>query len=469
MQCGHRRRMRSLRPDAVWKDSVRLPVALTGAAFVIAITFSLVTWVAWDACVGAAVVGATGVVAVLVFAFIAALRRRDERLARNTARLYHLLAEHSSDMIVSFDPRTQQRTYVSPACRRLYGYEPEEAMAMAATEIIHPDDLPAVEAALEGLDTGGQGVRYRGRRKDGTYIWVEASLTASRNPATGIPEIISVVRDISDRVQYEFALRKAKEQADAANRAKSEFLSTVSHELRTPLNAVIGFSEIMQHEILGPIDNDKYRSYIGDIQTSGTLLLNLINDILDLSKAEAGKLEITESTFDVRASILGVLRLLKPQIENAGLFAEIDMPSDLPMLQADERKTQQVFLNLLSNAVKFTLPGGRIDIVGRFHSETGVVVRVIDTGVGIKPENLNSVFEPFMQVESALSRKHNGTGLGLPVVKAIMALHQGTVELKSTVGSGTEVTVIFPPDRAVDAHPAHPYAGRQKTLIASPR
>jgi len=278
-----------------------------------------------------------------------------------------------------------------------------------------------------------------------------------------------VVRDISDRVQYEFALRKAKEQADAANRAKSEFLSTVSHELRTPLNAVIGFSEIMQHEILGPIDNDKYRSYIGDIQTSGMLLLNLINDILDLSKAEAGKLEITESTFDVRASILGVLRLLKPQIENAGLFAEIDMPSDLPMLQADERKTQQVFLNLLSNAVKFTLPGGRIDIVGRFHSETGVVVRVIDTGVGIKPENLNSVFEPFMQIESALSRKHNGTGLGLPVVKAIMALHQGTVELKSTVGSGTEVTVIFPPDRAVDAHPAHPYAGRQKTLIASPR
>jgi PAS domain S-box-containing protein len=443
-------------------------VGLTAVAVAVVAALSVITWIFWDKQVGAAVVGPTGIVAVLGFVLVAEVRWRAERIASNTIRLYHLLADHSSDMIVSFDPHTQQRTYVSPSCRRLYGYEPEEAMAMAATEIIHPDDLPAIEAALKKLDHSGQGtVTYRGRRKDGTYIWVEASLTASRNPATGGTEIVSVVRDVNDRVHSELALRDAKRQADAANRAKSEFLSTISHELRTPLNAVIGFSEIMQRELLGPIGNDKYRSYVVDIQTSGTLLLNVINDILDLSKAEAGRLELTENTFDVEESTRGVLRLLNPRIEDGGLCAEIDMPSDLPMLRADERKTQQVLLNLLSNAVKFTLPGGRIDVVGRFDQETGIIIRVIDTGIGIEPANIDAVFEPFMQIDSALSRKNDGTGLGLSVVKALMEQHQGRVELKSTVGSGTEVIIIFPPERVADTHSSQPCVGGEEMLFAS--
>src|SRR5258708_5479 len=197
MRCWDRRRARPLCPDAISKESVRLPIGLTGAALAVVAALSLMTWIFWDQRVGAAVVGPTGVIAVLGFVLVAELRCRAERVASNTVRLYHLLSDHSSDMIVSFDPRTQQRTYVSPSCRRLYGYEPEEAMAMAATEIIHPGDLPAVQAALERLDHRGQGtVTYRGRRKDETYIWVEASLTASKNPATGATDIVSVVRAV---------------------------------------------------------------------------------------------------------------------------------------------------------------------------------------------------------------------------------------------------------------------------------
>jgi PAS domain S-box-containing protein len=468
MRWCYRRRARPLRLDAISKENVEVRAAINGAALAVVAVLSLMTWIFWDKRLGAAVVGSTGVVAVLGFVLVAELRWRAERIAGNAVRLYQLLADHSSDMIVSFDPSTQQRTYVSPSCRRLYGYEPEEAMAMAATEIIHPADLPAVEAALEKVGERGRGaVRYRGRRKDGNYIWVEASLTASRNPATGATEIVSVVRDVSDRVRFEVALRDAKQQADAANLAKSEFLNTISHELRTPLNAVIGFSEIMQSEILGPIGNDKYRSYIGDIQASGTLLLNVINDILHLSKAEVGKLELTEDTFDVEESIRAVLRLLQPRIESGGLCAEIHMPSDLPMLRADQRKTQQLFTNLLSNAVKFTQQGGRIDVVGRFDRETGVTIRFIDTGIGIEPEKLNVVFEPFRQIDSALSRKHNGTGLGLPIVKAIMEQHEGRVELKSTVGSGTEVSVIFPPERVIETRSLEPSNARQEMLFAS--
>jgi PAS domain S-box-containing protein len=428
----------------------------------------LISLALWNAGVTAAAFGPVAVLAVLGVAHAAELRRRGhaERVARESIRRYQLLAENSTDMIVSFDPRTQQRTYVSPSCRRLYGYEPEEAMAMSASEIIHPEDFPAVQEALNKLEFGEQApITYRGRRKDGAYIWVDASLTPSTNPETGAPEIVSVVRDVSERVRYELALRQAKEQADAANRAKSQFFSMMSHELRTPLNAVIGFADLMRSEIMGEIKPDKYRSYIADIHNSGMFLLTLINEILDLSKAEAGKLEVNEETFDVAESVRGAVRLLEPRVRDARLGAEIDISPNLPLLRADERKTKQVLLNLLSNAIKFTPPGGDISVVCRFDPHTGLIIKVNDTGIGISPEHLDRVFEPFRQIDSQLSRKHHGTGLGLPIVKAIMELHQGAVELKSTKGHGTEVTVIFPPQRAA-AQNSGSALGRDKEHIA---
>jgi len=389
---------------------------------------------------------------VLGVAHIAEQRRRGraEREAIESERRFRQLAESSFDMIVRFDPHTQQRFYVSPASRRLYGYEPEEALVISAEEVIHPEDLPKVREALRRLEYADHApITYRGRRKDGAYIWVEASLTRSSNLETGRLEVVSVVRDISERVRYEAALRQAKEQADAASRAKSEFLGTMSHELRTPLNAIIGFTEIMKEGVMGPIDNAHYRSYVADIHFSSTHLLNLINEILDVTKAEAGKLEVQEEVFDLRNVIEAVVRISGPPIDKAGVSVTIDLPADLPWLRGDEGKTRQVFFNLVSNAVKFTPAGGRIEISGRFDDQSGLSITVTDSGIGIAPHDLSRVLEPFVQVDSSLSRRHQGTGLGLPAVKGIMELHQGGIELQSTVGVGTAATITFPPERAV--------------------
>jgi PAS domain S-box-containing protein len=385
---------------------------------------------------------------VLAIANVVELRRRGraERDARESERHYRLLAESSFDMLVRFDPVRQRRTYISPAVRRLYGYE----MAMSAEEVIHPDDMARVQEAVSRLEQGEvPPVTYRGRRKDGSYIWVEASLKRSLNPETGETEVVTVVRDVGERIRYQEELQRAKEQADAANRAKSEFLGMMSHELRTPLNAVIGFTELMKEEVMGPIDNPHYRSYIADIHFSSTHLLNLINDILDVTKAEAGKLELQEDAFDLRQLIETVVRVSGPPIEKAGLAVGIDFPADLPLLRADERKVRQVFFNLIGNAVKFTPAGGRIKIIGRFDEASGIAITVKDTGIGIAPENLARVLEPFVQIGSPVRRDHAGTGLGLPAAKRIMELHQGTLSLQSTLGVGTEATVIFPPERAV--------------------
>jgi signal transduction histidine kinase len=245
------------------------------------------------------------------------------------------------------------------------------------------------------------------------------------------------------------ALRVAKEEAEAANRAKSAFLATMNHELRTPLNAIIGFSEMMMRELKGPIGCEQYRSYVTDIHSSGTHLLAIIQDILDLSKAEAGKLDLDEDIFDPRETIRAVGAMTDGLRLDAGLAASFSVPDDLPLLRADERKTRQVLFNLIGNAVKFTPRGGGIAVAARFDAATGLSIAVSDTGIGIAPADLDRVLKPFERGEAVLSRKHQGTGLGLAVVKAIMELHEGSVELQSELGVGTAVTVAFPPVRMV--------------------
>ena len=254
---------------------------------------------------------------------------------------------------------------------------------------------------------------------------------------------------LRDREAAHEALRLAKEEAEAANQAKSGFLATMSHELRTPLNAIIGFSEMMLREVLGSLGNEQYRAYVGDIHASGAHLLQIINDILDLSKAESGKIELAEDVFDLRDIMRSVSQLTVARIEKAELTQEIDLADNLPPISGDERKTKQVLLNLITNSIKFTPAGGRITVTGRFDPEDGLAVTVSDTGIGIPEGDLERVLKPFEQVDSSLSRQHQGTGLGLPLVKAIMEMHGGSLRLKSTLGAGTAVTVVFPPDRAL--------------------
>ncbi len=247
---------------------------------------------------------------------------------------------------------------------------------------------------------------------------------------------------------------QAKEEADNANRAKSAFLATMSHELRTPLNAIIGFSDIIRSEIMGPVGNDKYRSYVTDIHISGTHLLEVINDILDLTKAEVGMLELYEEIIDVSEVIRAVARITRPSIDKAGLTITLEISADLPQLRADERKVRQVLFNLIGNAVKFTPEGGHILISSRFDPKVGIEIVVADTGIGIAQQDLNWVLEPFVQIDSRLSRHHDGTGLGLPAVKKMMELHGGKLQLSSETGSGTKAMVFFPVKRTLTGLPA---------------
>lgn len=282
--------------------------------------------------------------------------------------------------------------------------------------------------------------------EQGTVMEVRSS------PMPGGGLILSFT-DVTDRKRTEQTLREAKEAAERGNRAKNTFLANISHELRTPLNAIIGFSEMMKHEIFGPLEPASYRPYLDDIHDSGMHLLELINDILDLSKAEAGMTDLAETLVDVGGIVRGSVRMLARRAANAGLSIVIDLPERLPLLLADERRMRQIVLNLLSNAVKFTEDAGNVIISARADSD-GFVIVVTDSGIGMSPEELERVMEPFVQADARLSRKYEGSGLGLPLTKALVEAHGGSLRLDSESGRGTVATVTFPPARIVTADSA---------------
>jgi two-component system cell cycle sensor histidine kinase PleC len=242
--------------------------------------------------------------------------------------------------------------------------------------------------------------------------------------------------DLADKYARE------KTRAEAANRSKSEFLANMSHELRTPLNAIIGFSEVMLAEMFGPMGSEKYAEYSRDIHRSGLFLLDVINDILDMSKIEAGRMMLECETLQVDAALDEVMRLVGPRAFEGGVSILREVPAGLS-LWADRRAFKQVLINLLSNAVKFTPEGGKVTFAASVEGQF-MKIAIRDTGIGIPSRDIEKLGRPFEQVENQFTKTKGGSGLGLAISKSFVELHGGTLSIRSTVGQGTEVTVSFP-------------------------
>jgi signal transduction histidine kinase len=267
--------------------------------------------------------------------------------------------------------------------------------------------------------------------------------------------------DITLRKQMEMTLRYAKEQADAANQAKSQFLANMSHELRTPLNAIIGFSEMMMKETFGPLGNARYKEYLGDIHLSARHLLEIINEVLDMSKIEAGRVELDEEYFNVEQLIAAVTRMMASRAFSSGLELKEEVQDNLPPLFADSRLIRQILINLVGNAVKYSNTNGVITVKAHVLENGNMQLVVADTGMGIPKDRIQEALEPFGQVSSsAESRQSQGTGLGLPLAKAMVELHGGALTLDSDTGKGTRVYIEIPASRVGVRKPAEsPVAG----------
>jgi signal transduction histidine kinase len=264
-----------------------------------------------------------------------------------------------------------------------------------------------------------------------------------------IGTLIDCFHEMLARIErHDASLTAARLEAEAASRAKSSFLATMSHELRTPLNAILGFSEIMVTETFGPLGSPNYRDYTRDIYDSGMHLLNVINDVLDLSKVEAGRLDLNRSDIDVDDTVEAALRFLRERSKKAGLTVTAEIEPGLPPLFADERVLRQCILNLVSNAIKFTPAGGSVAVTARSEPGGWTTLSVADNGIGIAEADIPRVLTPFSQADNAYVRKQEGTGLGLPLVKSFTELHGGTFSITSALGVGTTVSVRFPPRAA---------------------
>ncbi len=390
-------------------------------------------------------------------------RRRNEENLRKLSQ-----AVEQSPVSVVITDQEGKIEYINPKFTEVTGYGFSEVFGQNPRILSSGTQSPEFYKDL--WDTIKSGKEWRGefanKKKSGKIFWENATISSIRNSDEKITHFIAVKEDITERKKAEQELHehieelaearssmlnmmedldKAKEFAEEATKAKSEFLANMSHELRTPLNSILGFSDVMKNEMAGPV-TDPQKEYLNDIHESGVFLLDLINDILDLSKIEAGKMELDLSQFDLKTLIEGSLVMFKEKAMKHRIKVAIDIDEGISDINADERKIKQVVFNLLSNAMKFTPDGGSVSVTAQVSKDRKdyIEISIEDSGIGISPEDQKRLFQPFQQLESTLTKEHQGTGLGLNLCKKIVELHDGMIWVKSEVGKGSEFAFVIP-------------------------
>ncbi|PWC53996.1 hypothetical protein TSO221_09380 [Azospirillum sp. TSO22-1] len=361
------------------------------------------------------------------------------------------VVEAAADAILTVDEEGIVHSF-NPAAEAMFGLGAAEIVWHRLDRLIPGDVVERHKAYLRRPDLrvkppAGCIGDIQARRADGTLFPIELSVAALE--VQGRRLFTAIVRDVTERKRIEAELIRARDAAEAADLAKSAFLATMSHELRTPLNAVIGFSQVIEMRLLGPDALDRYTEYATSIRQSGEHLLGIIDDILDISKIEAGSLQLGEAPVDVTDVLGQSLNLIAMQAGKRGVAVTLDLERDLPPLRVDELRLRQILVNLLSNAVKFSDTGGQVTVSARRADGGGFEFVVCDEGVGMAPEDIPKAMERFSQVDQSMARRHEGTGLGLPLTKRLVELHGGSLRIDSAPGEGTTVTVHLPAERVM--------------------
>jgi PAS domain S-box-containing protein len=362
------------------------------------------------------------------------------------------ILDTATDGIITLDRDGKIHTF-SAGAEAIFGYRIAEVADKPFGDLLEPESRKVLRDYLSALQGPGLASVFNDGREVNAIVKQGGSvpLFLTIGPLQSLASraaFCAVVRDITQWKRTEAELREAKEVAEATSRQKSEFLARISHELRTPLNAIMGFSEVMRLERFGEIKNDKYRGYVNDIHSSGGLLLSLINDLLDLSKVEAGQLELNFTAVDLSDTADGAIKMLQEAATGARVVIRKAMPGDLPNVVADQRSMRQIMLNILSNAIKFTDPGGQVIVSAQMNKTGELKLRVKDTGIGMNAEQLRDALEPFKRVMTE-GREVQGTGLGLPLTKALAEANRTKFDISSEPRKGTLIELTFPTTRVL--------------------
>ncbi len=453
---------------AVWLIAVPLEAALSASRRVVAAgvtlalgcALALMMLEAFDAlppsvipAAAGPLFDAVGIASATVYAACLAfgaewLARTSKKLLDTEEERYRLLARNISDVICRH-ARNGDISFISPAAESLLGTPAARLHGHGLFDRVHVADRPAYLTALSNAARGGEesSVEFRLRRDSERgsqdFIWIDMRCRPMDCGADHGTEVVSVMRDITERKAQEHALETARLEAERAGASKAQFLANMSHELRTPLNAIIGFSEMIVREQEMMLDIARRKEYATLINESGQHLLSVVNGILDMSKLESGSFEILPELFAPRDTIHSCSNLMVLKSREHGIDLVTRVPSDLPQMVGDARAFKQIMLNLLSNAIKFTERGGSVTVSATVEGPR-LVVRVTDTGVGIGEDDLKRIGDPFFQAGKTYQRRHEGTGLGLSIVKSLVAMHGGEMDVRSKLDEGTTVSVALP-------------------------